>query len=401
MNESQDPPDEAERFRIEIQAWLRTHFPVSLKGVSLLLAGVNEIGAPDDYKRWKAAICAKGWSAPTWPRQYAGGGLSAQEARVLQEEFDKAGASNPIAGGMGARMLGPTLLEFGTEEQKQRHLPPIVRGDSRWCQGYSEPNAGSDLASLRTQAEDKGDHFLVNGQKIWTSGANYATWCFCLVRTDNTRKHEGISFLLIDMQSPGITVRPIRLISGESPFCEVFFQDVKVPKENLVGPLNGGWTVGKRLLQFERQGVNGAGLNREGDSRPLQDIAKQYLGIDADGRLIDHDLRARLTDHLMDVQAYRLTVRRIASEPRGNQGPSATTSIMKNARTLVGQTRAELMIEIMGYRGLGWAGPGFEKNELDAARAWLGGKATTIYAGSYEIQNNIIAKRILGLLDHQ
>jgi alkylation response protein AidB-like acyl-CoA dehydrogenase len=298
-------------------------------------------------------------------------------------------------------MLGPTLLEFGTEAQKTKHLPPIVRGESRWCQGYSEPGAGSDLASLRTQAIDKGDHYLVNGQKIWTSGAQYATWCFCLVRTDNTKKHEGISFLLIDMKSPGVTVKPIRLISGNSPFCETFFTDVKVPKENLVGPLNGGWTVGKRLLQFERQGVNGQGLAREGDARPIEDIAKEYIGLDHAGRLADSDLRARLSNHLMDMRAFRLTVARRAVETRGNEGPTTATSVMKNARTRFGQDRAELLIEIMGSRGLGWEGQGFAENELETVRAWLSGKATTIYAGSYEIQNNIIAKRILGLLDHQ
>jgi alkylation response protein AidB-like acyl-CoA dehydrogenase len=317
--------------------------------------------------------------------------------------MNRIGAFSPI-GGMGVGMFGPTLLEYGNEEQKRRHVPPIVKGDLRWCQGYSEPGAGSDLASLRTQAVDKGDHFLVNGQKIWTSGAQWADWCFCLVRTDNTRKHEGISFLMIDMRTPGIETRPIRLISGSSPFCETFFTDVKVPKENLLGPLNGGWTVGKRLLQFERDGQGGSnrGANmRGGDARSVDEIAKLYVGVDDAGRIADRDLRSRVAGHLMDTDAMRLTVKRMAESARGNQGPSAASSFMKNAAAKVAQERAELVVEIMGAQGLGWEGEGFVSDELNATRNWLAGKAMSIYGGSNEIQNNIIAKRILGLLDHQ
>jgi alkylation response protein AidB-like acyl-CoA dehydrogenase len=274
----------------------------------------------------------------------------------------------------------------------------------RWCQGYSEPGAGSDLASLRTQAVDKGDHFLVNGQKIWTSGAQYADWCFCLVRTDNTRKHEGISFLLIDMKTPGIETRPIKLISGNSPFCETFFTDVKVPKENLLGPLNGGWTVGKRLLQFERdgQGGNARGASFRGaDQRGVDEIARRYVGSDGAGRIADADLRARVADHMMDSAAMRLTIQRMQDDARSNQGPSAATSIMKNANVKVVQTRAELLMEILGFQALGWEGQNYAEDELNATRNWLSGKAMSIYGGSNEIQSNIIAKRILGLLDHQ
>jgi alkylation response protein AidB-like acyl-CoA dehydrogenase len=389
----------ADEFRLTARAWLEQHFPPALKGVSFLRLTEGPIRSDPDYDRWRRELGDIGWSAPEWPRQYGGGGLTPEQARILREEMSRLGAANPIAAMMGARMLAPTLLEFGTEAQKREHLPPIVRGEQRWCQGYSEPGAGSDLASLRTQAIDQGDHYLVNGQKIWTSGAQHADWCFCLVRTDNTRKHDGISFLLIDMRSPGIEVRPIRLISGDSPFCETFFTDVRVPKANLVGRENGGWTVGKRLLQFERQGVGGAPLNRQGDPRPLQDLAKHYLGVDEHGRLRDPELRVALTRHLMQQQAYTLTVERVAAQASVSRGPSAITSITKNARTRIGQDRAELMIRIMGYRGLGWEGDGFAANELEAVRAWLSGKATTIYAGSYEIQNNVIAKQILGLPD--
>jgi len=392
-----------EEFRHEVRDWLAKNFPPSLKGKSAIMFADGRGPSEPDFPRWKKAMAEKGWGTPTWPKQYGGGGLSRAEARILQEEMNKIGAFSPI-GGMGVAMFGPTLLEYGTEEQKRRHVPPIVQGDLRWCQGYSEPGAGSDLASLRTQAVDKGDHFLVNGQKIWTSGAQWADWCFCLVRTDNTRKHEGISFLMIDMKSPGIEVRPIRLISGNSPFCETFFTDVKVPKENLLGPLNGGWTVGKRLLQFERdgQGGNNRGANFRGsDNRSVDELAKLYAGVDAEGRIADRDLRARVAGHLMDQDAMRLTVKRMAEGPRTNEGPSAVSSIMKNANVRVAQERAELVVEIMGNRGLGWEGGGFSPEEINATRNWLAGKAMSIYGGSNEIQNNIIAKRILGLLDHQ
>jgi alkylation response protein AidB-like acyl-CoA dehydrogenase len=394
---------ELESFRAEARKFIEANFPKSLKGKDSL--GFFEgFGSKDaDFLKWKEAMGNKGWGVPTWPAQWGGGGLSRGKARVLNQEMARAGAFNPI-GGMGVAMFGPTLLEYGNDQQKKKHMPGIVHGTVRWCQGYSEPGAGSDLASLRTQAVDKGDHFLVNGQKIWTSGAQYADLCFCLVRTDNSKKHEGISFLLIDMRTPGVETRPIRLISGNSPFCETFFTDVKVPKENLMGPLNGGWTVGKRLLQFERdgQGGNNRGASFRGaDMRGVDEIAKTYVGSDAKGRIADADLRARVADHMMDAAAMRLTVQRMQDDSRSNQGPSAVTSIMKNANVKVNQTRAELLIEIMGFQGLGWEGGSFAENEINATRNWLSGKAQSIYGGSNEIQSNIIAKRILGLLDHQ
>jgi alkylation response protein AidB-like acyl-CoA dehydrogenase len=391
-----------ESFRAEARAWIDANFPKSLKDKDALTF-MEGFGSKDpDYLAWKTAMGEKGWGIATWPKPW-GGGLSKAQGRVLNQELAAAGAFNPI-GGMGVSMFGPTLLEYGNDAQKQKHMPGIQTGTVRWCQGYSEPGAGSDLASLRTQAVDKGDHFLVNGQKIWTSGAQYADWCFCLVRTDNTRKHEGISFLLIDMKSPGVETRPIRLISGNSPFCETFFTDVKVPKENLMGPLNGGWTVGKRLLQFERdgQGGNARGASFRGaDFRTVDEIAKNYAGSDSRGRIADSDLRARVADHMMNAAAMKLTVQRMQEDARSNQGPSAVTSIMKNANVKVNQDRAELLVEIMGFQGLGWEGETFSESEINATRNWLSGKAQSIYGGSNEVQSNIIAKRILGLLDHQ
>ncbi|HEY8950255.1 MAG TPA: acyl-CoA dehydrogenase family protein [Rhizomicrobium sp.] len=398
--EKLDP--ELESFRGEARAWLAENFPPSLKDRDVSMTAMAGITLSGDAKLWQERMGAKGWGTPTYPKQYGGGGLTGAQTRVLQQEMARIGAKNPI-GGMGVMMFGPTLLEYGNDEQKARHVPGIVTGTVRWCQGYSEPNAGSDLAALRTQAIDKGDHYLVNGQKIWTSGAQFADWCFCLVRTDNTKKHEGISFLLIDMKSPGVEVRPIKLISGNSPFCETFFTDVKVPKENLMGPLNGGWTIGKRLLQFERAGLGSGGgsAGRGGVAQGIDEIAKTYVGVDDKGRIADADLRTRIADHQMSARAFQLTIARAQAEAKSNAGPNQTTSIMKNAGSKLQQERAELLIEIMGSQGLGWEGEGFTREEIESTRAWLGGKAVTIYGGTYEIQNNIIAKRILGLLDHQ
>jgi alkylation response protein AidB-like acyl-CoA dehydrogenase len=392
--------EDLDAFRAEARSWLDANFPKSLaNNDAVMMAAMMGGELSGDAAAWKQAIGDKGWGTPTWPTQYGGGGLSAAQARVLQQEMARVGARNPI-GGMGVMMFGPTLLEYGNEAQKSRHIPGIVKGEERWCQGYSEPGAGSDLASLSTKCEDKGDHYLVNGQKIWTSGAQVATWCFCLVRTDTTKKHEGISFILIDMASPGIEVRPIKLISGTSPFCETFFTDVKVPKENLVGPLNGGWTIGKRLLQFERQGLSaGGGGGAAATSRPIEAMAKDYVGTD-EGRIADEDLRARIAAHNIDQRAMMLTLGRVAAEARGSNGPSTTTSILKNAGSKLSQEKAELALEIMGNRAWGWEGEGFTQDEIETVRSWLGGKAYTIYGGSFEVQANIISKRILGLPDH-
>ncbi len=390
---------DAEAFRQDARAWLEANFPPSLKGQGGLMNAEAPTPEEGDYKLWKQRMGAKGWGVPTWPAAYGGGGLNPSQARVLREEMGRLGAWNPI-GGMGVMMFGPTLLEYGNEEQKQRHIPPIARGELRWCQGYSEPGSGSDLASLQTKAVDMGDHFLVSGSKIWTSGAQYADWCFCLVRTDPTRKHEGISFLLIDMRSPGVETRPILLISGSSPFCETFFTDVEVPKENLVGPLNGGWTVGKRLLQHERSGLSG-GTGGPGRTDPaaLRTAAINYFGQNQNGELADPDFRARLIQQEMDAKAYALTTQRVAEDARNQNGPSAATSIMKNANSRINTDHCEMTIEAMGLNGLGWDGEAFSPQERAAGRAYLRIKSSTIAGGSSEIQNNIISKRILGLPD--
>ncbi len=386
-------------FRGEARDWLEANYPQSLRedpeaGTRMIMGGVKPTG---DFLVWKQRMAEKGWGTPTWPKKYGAGGLTGPEARVLGQEMDRIGAYNPMIG-MGLSMFGPTLLEYGTEEQKQRHIPPIVKGELRWCQGYSEPGAGSDLASLMTKCEDAGDHWNINGSKIWTSGAQYADWCFCLVRTDTTKKHEGISFVLINMDQKGVETRPIKLIAGSSPFCETFFTDARAEKDDMLGPLNGGWTVGKRLLQHERSGQGGSRM-AGGGGVSIPDLAKRYVGVDTQGRLADSDLRTRISQHQINAKAHALTVLRAMDEAKGNSNPSATTSVMKNSGTWIGQTRSELMLEIMGHQGLGWTGEAFDKEEIETVRAWLSGKATTIFGGSQEVQSNIVSKRILGLPD--
>ena len=381
-------------FRTEARDWLEANFPKSLahSQSAMIPGGEKPTG---DALLWKQRMAEKGWGAPTWPKEYGAGGLTPAEARVLQQEMNRIGAENPMLG-MGTSMFGPTLLEYGTEEQKRRHIPPIVKGELRWCQGYSEPGAGSDLASLQTKCVDAGDHWLINGSKIWTSGAQYADWCFCLVRTDTSKKHEGISFVLIPMHQPGVETRPIKLIAGNSPFCETFFTDAKAAKDDMVGPLNGGWTVGKRLLQHERSGQGGGRMMAGAD---VVSLAKKYVGLDDKGRIADPDLRTRIAKHEIDAKAHALTLQRAMVEAKGNINPSATTSVMKNSGTWIGQEKAELTLEIMGSQGLGWEGDEFSKDEREAVRTWLSGKATTIFGGSQEIQSNIVSKRILGLPD--
>jgi alkylation response protein AidB-like acyl-CoA dehydrogenase len=387
-----------EAFRTSAREWIAANFPASLKGKPNPM-GVEERTKPSaDQEAWRKAMGEKGWGVPTWPAAYGGGGLSGAEARVVQQELNRAGAYNPI-GGMGVMMFGPTLLEYGTEAQKQEHIPPIVRGEIAWCQGFSEPGAGSDLASLQTKAVDKGDHFEIDGSKIWTSGAQWADWCFCLVRTDTTKKHEGISFVLFTMHQPGVEVRPIPLIAGSSPFCETFFTSARAEKKDLVGPLNGGWTIAKRLLQHERSGLTGAGGGLGSGGKPLEQLAKDYVGVDDKGRIADSDLRARLVTNAINWRAFQQTAVRAMMESKGNAGPSSATSIMKNAGTQLIQERQEMALEIMGHQGLGWEGDEFTADELAAVRGWLFGKAFTIFGGSQEVQSNIVSKRILGLPD--
>jgi len=399
--------EKLDAFRGEVRDWLAANYPAELRDPKVKTdpeagwGGQAFLGSDDPQIVWMRRVAEKGWTAPTWPAAYGGGGLSAAEARVLDQELSKGGYRAPLAS-FGIWMLGPVLLEYGNEDQKKEHLPKIIKGEIRWCQGYSEPGAGSDLASLATRCEDKGDHYLINGSKIWTSYANKADWCFCLVRTDTTTKHGGISFVLIDMKTPGVETRPIKLISGDSPFCETFFTDVKVPKERLVGKLNGGWEIAKRLLQYERQNISGgfgAGGGAGGSAGDLGQIAKSYIGVDEAGVLDDADLRTRITKNKMDFQSFYLTIARVAAESRASNGPSAATSIIKYAAATLAQERSELMVESMGAQGLGWEGDDFTPAEIMATHGWLRSKGNSIEGGTSEVNVNVVAKRVLGLPD--
>jgi alkylation response protein AidB-like acyl-CoA dehydrogenase len=396
-----------EAFRAEAREWLTANYPPELKTADAatdpeaVWGGRAFEGSSDPQILWMRRMAEKGWTAPTWPREVGGGGLSPQQARIVDQEL-AAGRYRPALLSFGLWMLGPVLLEYANEAQKAEHLPNIVQGKIRWCQGYSEPGAGSDLAGLQTKCEDKGDHWLINGSKVWTSYADKADWCFCLVRTDASKKHEGISFVLIDMATPGVETRPIQLISGESPFCETFFTDVKIPKGNLVGRINGGWEIAKRLLQYERQNIS-AGFGEGGSvgggvSADLAQMAKRYVGEEA-GVLADADLRRRITENKMNFQALRQTIGRSAAESRAGNGPSATTSIIKYAAAEFAKERAELMVEALGAQGLGWDGEGYAQPEITAVRGWLRTKANSIEGGTSEINLNVVSKRVLGLPD--
>jgi|TARA_R110000796_G_scaffold144010_1_gene260692 alkylation response protein AidB-like acyl-CoA dehydrogenase len=401
-----DESVDLEQFRAETREWLEENCPPSMrtpmKDDEIVWGGKREKFKNPEAKLWLERMGEKGWTSPEWPAKYGGGGLSRAQNRVLQEELRRIKA-RPALFSFGLWMFGPALLEFGNEEQKLRFIPDIVKGKTRWCQGYSEPGAGSDLADLQTRCEDKGDHYLINGQKVWTSYADKADWIFCLVRTDTSVKHEGISFILFDMESPGVEARPIQLISGESPFCETFFSDVKVPKDQLVGDVNGGWQIAKRLLQFERSSISAGGFGGTGGSGILgpEEYAKMHIGTDNEGRLIDGDLRGRITDHKMYAKAFNLTVQRQAEQAKAGQQVGHTASILKYGAAKMNQDRHELLVEALGTEGLGWEGEGFDPSAKKVTRQWLRSKGNSIEGGTSEINLNVISKRVLGLKDHK
>ena len=389
-------------FRAETRAWLKENCPDGARGEGQVPTGSTKIKIHNpEVSLWLDRMVEKGWTAPTWPAEYGGGGLSTEEYVVLVEEM-RAIDARPALAGMGTSMIGPTLLEYGTDDQKERHLPKIIRGEFAWCQGYSEPGSGSDLASLSTRAVDNGDHFVINGQKIWTSGAQFADWMFCLVRTDpDAPKHEGISFVLLPMDQDGVTVKPIRLINGVSPFCETFFDDAIAQKSDLVGELNKGWTVGKRLLQHERSGMGAlVGAQARDPGPTLSDVAKEFVGVDSNGKLSDTAVRQQLTVHEINSKAFSLTKKRTVQEADGGNTPGPATSIFKMYGTELQQEKSALMCSIRGTQGYGWQDEeNFTADELEWTRSWLGNRAASIYSGTNEIQRNIIAKRVLGLPD--
>jgi acyl-CoA dehydrogenase len=388
-----------DQFREQTRAWLEENCPQSMrtpvKGFDDFYSGGRQpkMDHPDQ-KLWCDRMAARGWTVPHWPKEYGGGGLDKEQVKILQQEMARIGARRPLDS-FGISMLGPALLHFGSEEQKLEHLPKIVRGEIRWCQGYSEPNAGSDLASLATRAEDKGDHYLINGQKIWTSYADLCDWIFCLVRTDNSgSKHEGISFVLFDMDQPGVTVRPIKLISGSSPFCETFFDNAIAYKKNLIGEEGKGWTIAKYLLTHEREMISGFGTAAK---KSVGEVAVETLGADATGRLANSVLRQTIAQYQLDTLAFGATMSRVGDEAKAGQGLGAASSIFKYYGTELNKRRNELNLAALGEAALGWEGDVYHGGYL--SRDWLRSKGNSIEGGTSEVQLNIIAKRVLGLPD--
>ena len=387
-------------FRAETRAWLQANCPPEMRTPATsegdaCWGGRDFHFSSDAQRLWLQRMGARGWTVPTWPSAYGGGGLDAAQARVLSEEMAALGCRVPLQS-FGIWMLGPALLKFGSEAQKLEHLPRIARGEIRWCQGYSEPGAGSDLASLQTHAQDCGDHFIVNGQKIWTSYADKADWIFCLVRTDTgAKKHAGISFVLFDMQTPGVSTRPIRLISGQSPFCETFFDNVRVEKSNLVGELNAGWSVAKYLLTHERDMIGAIGDRSV--PKPLGELAAQWIGVDASGRLADPLLRARIAQFEVDEAAFRLTMTRTRELARSGGVHPAFSSVLKLYGAELNKRRYELLMAAGGSDALEWEST--RSHQGASARGWLRTKANSIEGGTSEVQLNIIAKRLLELPD--
>jgi acyl-CoA dehydrogenase len=388
-----------EQFRQDTRAWLEENCPISMrepvKGFDDYYNGGRnpEIDHPDQ-KVWCDRMAERGWTVPHWPKEYGGGGLDNDELKILKQEMAAIGARRPLDS-FGISMLGPALLHFGSQEQKLEHLPKIVRGDIRWCQGYSEPNAGSDLASLATRADDHGDHYIINGQKIWTSYADKSDWIFCLVRTDNSgTKHQGISFVLFDMDQPGVTTRPIKLISGNSPFCETFFDNARAEKSNLVGEEGNGWTIAKYLLTHEREMISGFGAPPK---KSVGQLAIEAMGADASGRLSNSVLRQNIAQYQLDTLVFGATMSRVGDEAKAGQGLGAASSIFKYYGTELNKRRNELNMAVGGEFALGWEGEQYRDGMV--SRDWLRSKGNSIEGGTSEVQLNIISKRVLGLPD--
>ncbi len=387
-----------ETFRRDTRAWLAANCPPEMRepvrsDADVCWGGRHFQPSVPAQKDWLDRMAARGWTVPDWPSAYGGGGLSPAETKVLREEMAAIRARNPL-NSFGISMLGPALLKYGTEEQKLEHLPKIARGEIRWCQGYSEPNAGSDLAGLAASAEDAGDHYVVNGQKVWTSYADKADWIFCLVRTSKASKQGGISFVLFDMESPGVSTKPILLISGYSPFCETFMDNVQVPKANRIHDENKGWDVAKYLLGHEREMISGMGLGG-GGRNPLIEGAIATVGLDHDGRLADPVLRTQIALFEVRAKAFAAMSERFIDELKAGRAHPAQPSMMKYVGTELNKDRHELMMAAGGSDALEWESE--RSNSGAAPRAWLRTKANSIEGGTSEVQLNIIAKRILEL----
>ena len=384
-------------FRAEVRAWLEANCPPEMREPvrdegDVCWGGRKWVFKNDAQKQWLEACAAKGYTVPDWPKEYGGAGLTPEQTKILKQEMKRINARSPLDS-FGIWMLGPALLKFGTEEQKVHYLNQIARGEIRWCQGYSEPGSGSDLVSLQTFGEDKGDHYLINGQKIWTSYADKADMIFALVRSDReAKKHLGITFLLIDMRNEGVSTRPIKLISGVSPFCETFFDNVVVPKVNdegisaVVGTVNRGWDVAKYLLTHERSMISAMGTGL-GGARPLGAVLKDDLEGD-----LDTSLRAAAMKAEIDSLAIGLTLERYKDMANSGQGVGDASAMLKYVGTELNKDRHELMMSAGGSDALEWGGA-FGDRPAD----WLRTKANSIEGGTTEVMLGIVSRRVLGL----
>jgi alkylation response protein AidB-like acyl-CoA dehydrogenase len=377
-------------FRAGLRDWLEANCPQEMRDGgttegAICWGGKNWEFSSPEQKIWLERCAAKGYTVPTWPIEYGGAGMTRDQEKIFHEEMNRINARSPLQS-FGIWMLGPALLHFGSHEQKLEYLPPIARGEVRWCQGYSEPGAGSDLANVQTYGEDKGDHWLVNGQKIWTSYADKADQIFALVRTDrDAKKHLGISFLLIDMEDAGVETRPIKMISGISPFCETFFTDVKVPKERIVGTPNRGWDVAKYLLTHEREMISGSGALESG-GRALGAVLTDTL------EQLDATLKADAMRCEIDALAMGLTLERYKDQAEAGQGAGDASAMLKYMGTELNKQRHELMMSAGGSAALEWDG-----DVGNRAGDWLRTKANSIEGGTSEVMLSIVSRRVLGL----
>ncbi len=384
---------EKETFRQEVRAWLEANLPEDLR------EGRDEELSHDErwkrHKVWHTKLYEGGWVGIWWPKEYGGRGASVIEQAIFNEELGRAGA--PAGVNMnGMTLLGPTLMHWGTEEQKKRFLPKILPAEEIWCQGYSEPGSGSDLASLQTRAVEDGDYFIVNGQKVWTSQAQHSDWCFLLVRTDpSAPKHQGISYLLVDMHSPGITVRPLVQITGDAEFNEVFFEDVRVPKKNLVGEKNRGWMVAITTLMFERVATSSY-FRFEKILPQVFDLARR---VELHGKPASEDtsVRQQLAQFAIEAEAIKYNdLRRLTRQLKG-QPPGPEGSFSKITTTELNLRIANFAVELLGPYAVLEKGSPFVIDHARWARRVLGARAGTIAAGTNEIQRGIIGERVLGL----
>jgi alkylation response protein AidB-like acyl-CoA dehydrogenase len=386
MSDTQTTQD----FRAELRTWLEANCPKEMRDsgsteAAICWGGKDWVFSSEAQRTWLDRCVAKGYTVPTWPAEYGGAGLTRDQEKIFIEEMGRINARSPLQS-FGIWMLGPALLHFGSHAQKLEYLPPIARGEVRWCQGYSEPGAGSDLANVQTYGEDKGDHWLVNGQKIWTSYADQADQIFALVRTDRTAaKHLGISFLLIDMDDAGVETRPIKMISGISPFCETFFTDVKVAKDRIVGTENRGWDVAKYLLTHEREMISGSGALESG-GRPLGAVLRDTLDE------LDATLRADAMRCEIDALAMGLTLERYKDQAEAGQGAGDASAMLKYMGTELNKQRHELMMSAGGSAALEWDG-----DVGNRAGDWLRTKANSIEGGTSEVMLSIVSRRVLGL----